>query len=171
MKMLQTIDLFAKPQRDEKGRFVKGNSESIGNAGKPCFFCRDREHYLKKINLYSLWTLGKLDKKPHMPYFQMLCDEDYLDISYDTFLDWTNEKDQHAIENHAELIQIRKKLMRRQEGYLLQRTLSSAATGAIFQLKANHGYIETEKRILAGDPEKPVNQKLEIEIIDAKRNE
>lgn len=175
MDSLKTIDLFAKPQRDASGKFIKGNTESVGNSGKPCFFCRDKENILKKVELFSLWTRGKLpDKHLHMPYIQDLCDEDYLDILVDTWNDWTREEGDYAEHNaefHSELIRAKKKLFARTEGMLLKRTLAQNPTGAIFQLKVNHGYIETEKRILAGDQNNPVREKLEIEITQAKKYE
>lgn len=172
MEEIKTVDLFAKPQRDASGKFVKGNTMTpIDKVGNVCHYCTNKEAVLKKIQLFSLWTQGKLpDKKLHMPYIEDLVDEDFLDVVYDTFLNWVDEKNDHSRENHAELIQTYKKLFTRQRGMLLKRTLSQNATGAIFQLKVNHGYVETEKRILAGDSQNPVREKLEIEITEAKRN-
>src|SRR6266576_1781961 len=104
MNNIKTIDLFAKPQRDVAGKFIKGNTESVDNSGKPCFYCRDKERIQKKIELFSLWTRGKLpDKKLHMPYIQVLCDEDYLDIPYETFHNWLKEGVAHNDEFHSEL--------------------------------------------------------------------
>ena len=169
MDTLKTIDIFAKPQRDAQGKFIKGNTQSEGNV---CEYCIREEEILKKIELFSLWTRGKLpDKKLHMPYIEDLVDEDFLDVLYDTFLNWVDEKNEHAKQKHGRLIQTYKKLFSRQRGMLLKRTLSQNATGAIFQLKVNHGYIETEKRILAGDQNNPVREKLEIEITQAKKYE
>ncbi len=168
MDEIKTIDLFAKPQRDEKGRFIKGND------GVPpiheCHFCRDQERILNKIELFSLWSRGKVDKKLHMPYIQVLCDEDYLDVPYETFHNWLKEDSEHNQKFHLRLMQTIKKLYYRREHMLLNRTFQQNATGAIFQLKANHGYVETEKRILAGDKGNPVEQKLEIEIVEAKKH-
>ena len=172
MDEIKTIDIFAKPQRDASGKFVKGNTLTPPDNSRPCIYCTNREEILKKIQLFSLWTQGKLpDKKLHMPYIEDLVDEDFLDVVYDTFLNWVDEKNEHVKENHADLIQTYKKLFTRQRGMLLKRTLSQNATGAIFQLKVNHGYIETEKRILAGDQNNPVREKLEIEITQAKKYE
>ena len=173
MKTLDNIDLFAKPQRDEKGRFIKGNTMTpIDKVGNACQYCENKEAILKKIQLFSLWTRGKLpDGKLHMPYIEDLVDEDFLDVVYDTFLNWVDLKNDHSAAFHTELIQTYKKLFTRQRSMLLKRSLNQNAVGAIFQLKVNHGYVETEKRILAGDPDKPVNQKLEIEITEAKKHE
>ena len=147
---------------------VKGNTQSLGNV---CEYCTKEEEILKKVQLFSLWTRGKLpDKKLHMPYIEDLVDEDFLDVIYDTFLNWVDENNKHAQEKHGRLIQSYKKLFSRQRGMLLKRTLSQNAAGAIFQLKANHGMMESEKRILAGDSQNPVAQKLEIEITEAKRH-
>lgn len=169
MDEVKTIDLFG-PQRNAKGQFVNGNPATL--QPKECFYCKDKERILKKVELFNLWTRGKVDKKLHMPYIQVLCDEDYLDVPYETFHNWLKEDSEHNQEFHATLIQTIKKLYYRKEFMLLNRTLSDKTpVGSIFQLKANHGFIETEKQIHAGDKENPVLNKLEIEITEAKRHE
>ncbi len=138
------------PNRNEKGQFVEGNRESVGNSGKPCQFCKHAVETTNKVMLYSNWTLGKVDGKYHVPFLEELCDEDYLDIHTDTLHDWTNGK--HAEEHHSELIHTIRKLVMRQKKLLLKRTLTdSQVAGAIFQLKANHGLMEAEKKVLVGD--------------------
>ncbi len=147
-----------------KSGFQKGNNASNGKGGRRCEFCKEPEKILNKIKLYSEWTLGRVDKEVHTPFLEELCDEDYLDIHMDTIHDWTHGK--HAEANHVDLIRTIKKLVMRQKRFLLKHTLTSQqVSGAIFQLKANHGMIETEKKILAGSGTEP----LEIIITEEDR--
>jgi hypothetical protein len=72
----------------------------------------------------------------------------------------------HKEELHAELHESVNKLLQLQKQFLLNHSLfNNQVAGAIFQLKANHGMIETEKRILAGS----VNEPLEIIITEEDR--
>lgn len=179
MDNLKTIDLFAKPQRDEKGHFIKGNTMTpIGKVGRHCEFCPNAKEILKKVTLYRHYCNGKVNGKKRVPFLEELCDEDYLDILVDQLEDWcktTEIKEHDSVHNpslHTELSRSVALIFNNQRLWLKKRLLSDKnPTGAIFLLKANHGMMETEKRILAGDPEKPVNQKLEIEITEAKKHE
>ena len=161
--VVKSIDLFAKPQRNEKGQFVKGNTLTpVDKVGPKCKFCQDPDFYLKKIALYDLWTRGKLpDGKIHIPFLEELCDTDYLGIHTDTLNEWITDE-LHKTE-HPELAATIKGLVMRQKQFLLKRTLgANNPSGAIFQLKANHGLMEAEKKIIAGDKHEP----LQIEIIE-----
>lgn len=153
-----------KPKRSPIGHFLPGNQESIGNSGKPCQYCEHKEEIDRKIELYSQWTLGNVgpNKIYQFPMLEELCDEEYLDIHTDTMTDWTHSE--HSLANHSELILAIRQLLMRQKKYLLKHTMTaSQVTGAIFQLKANHGMIETEKKILAGTGPQ---EKLVIEIVE-----
>lgn len=65
-----------------------------------------------------------------------------LDISDETVNEWSTK-----IERFSATI---RRLKRKQRIYLLRASLDKgvATAGAIFQLKANHGMVETEKRLL-----------------------
>ncbi len=168
---MDTIDLFAKPQRDKNGRFIKGNTLSVGNAGgNKCEYCENPQEILKKVILYKEWCRGKVDGKIHHPYIQEMISEDYLDITYDQFEDWVKSID-HKVE-HSELTRTVSKIMNRQQLNLLKMTLRPETyRGAKFQLSANHGMVEAEKRIVSGDQDNPQRHKLEIEITEAKKNQ
>ena len=158
-----------KPQRNEKGQFAPGNNASEGSGGRPCGFCEKRTEIMNKIKLYSEWTLGNVDKKLHVPYLEELCDETYLDIHTDTLTNWTDNA--HDVVLHTELIATIKKLKMRQKRLLLMRTLGQVSTGAIFQLKANHGMIETEKQMMVGGNNNDSPVKYDINIIPKKKRE
>ncbi len=165
---LMTVVDEIKPQRDEKGLFLEGNQISVGNeGGRPCLFCREPVRIMQKINLYKEYCEGKVDGKIHIPYLQELCGYDYLDVRKDTLYDWTTNEN-HA-QLHSELKDAIKSLLERQELRLLQATLTSTPTGAIFQLKTNHKYVETEKTLIAGVNNEPM--KYEIAIIAKKQRE
>ena len=157
-----------KPQRNEKGQFVEGNTVSVGNSGKPCSFCEKPFEIIQKIKLYGQWTRGKVDGKIHVPFLEELCDEDYLDISEDTITNWVEHA--HDEVAHAELIRAIKTLMMRQKGFLKKRVLGDKnPTGGIFLLKANHGLIETEKQMLVGGQQGDQPVRYDIRIVPKKK--
>ena len=146
------------PNRNEKGQFVQGN---VGG-GTPCGFCKNNpEEILKKIELYFHWTTGKIDHKEHIPFIEELCGYEYLDMLVQTLEDWCrNDKPMdhdpnHKPELHSRLSQSIKRILQRQKFFLLRGSLrpQGQVAGMIFQLKANHGMIETEKRMLVGGKE------------------
>jgi hypothetical protein len=131
------------------------------SAGRPCDYCRDKERVDKIIKAYMEKTTNSA--KPQIPFIEELCME--LDIIDETLTNWTRKlKDDGSLE-HPGLIDTHKKLKMIQKYRLMQRTVGRYnPTGAIFQLKANHGMIETEKQILAGVKDEP----LQVEIIEEK---
>lgn len=179
MDEIKTIDLFAKPQRDKNGKFITGNTASVGNAGgNKCEFCPNAKEIVKKVNLYRLFCNGKVNGKKRIPFLEELCDEDYLDILVDQLEDWVRNKELsskdpvHDPSLHAELARTIAKLFTSQKLWLKKRVLGDKQpTGAIFLLKANHGMIETERQIQSGDKDNPIENKLQIEITEAKRHE
>lgn len=161
MRDRRTVELV-KPQRDEKGQFIEGNQESKGllNSGPPCKFCDDRTNIISKVNLYIEKCNGNLDGKVQVPYIEELCL--VLGIHTDTLADWMNPPDTSHIHEVAELIRAYKSIKMMQKLRLMQTTLTNTATGAIFQLKANHGMVETEKTLIAGVNNEPVKYEILI---------
>lgn len=89
-----------------------------------------------------------------IPYIEELVLD--LRINDDTLVAWTNARypDDHPLAGtlvHEEFSATIKDIKRLQRLRLLKETIKPYPAGAIFQLKANHGMVETEKRILAGD--------------------
>lgn len=117
--------------------------------GAPCKFCGNREIIMKKTNEYI--DKCYLSKPPQIPYKEELAL--ILDVDEDTISNWANKRigETDSLE-HPEFFGAYKKVNTVQKLFLLKRTTGRFnPTGAIFQLKANHGMIETEKKILAGD--------------------
>lgn len=156
-KKEEIVPVKADTDRNEKGQFAPGNNASHGAGGSTCDFCKRPVEIIQKIKLYGQWTRGKVDGKIHVPFLEELCDEDYLDIDEDTLTNWTLHA--HDQERHAELIGAIKTLMMRQKGFLKKRVLGDKnPTGGIFLLKANHGMVEAEKKILVGEKSSdPIN--------------
>ncbi len=150
---------------DEFAEHAKIHVKNKG--GRPCDFCRDPQTILKKVKLYLEYCEGKVDGKMHIPFLQELCGYGYLEMLTTTMWDWVKSEDHKA--EHAELSNAIKTLMERQQLRLLQRTLGAHnPVGAIFQLKANHGMIETEKKLLVGDKGAPLETV--IRIVEEKPN-
>ena len=86
-----------------------------------------------------------------IPYLERLAIN--LDITRETLYQWSKDK-----ENKPEFSYTIKRLEDLQRLALLEMSIKkdSFTPGQIFQLKANHGMIETEKRILAGDKDAPL---------------
>ncbi|MHB9161692.1 MAG: hypothetical protein ACYC6W_12525 [Nitrosotalea sp.] len=150
--------------RDEKGHFLKGNQESKGleNNGAPCEYCPNKESILKITNEY-LAKCESIKGVSGVPFIEALqlklkCDDE-------TILEWAKRKTREGKLEHPDFNAAIKRLKIMQRLGLLEKTLGRFnPTGAIFQLKVNHGMIETEKRILAGDSHEP----LEIIITEEK---
>lgn len=159
------------PNRNNLGQFVPGNTSSIGNqGGRPCEYCKDKDEIDRKTKEYLDECESKT--KPKIPFIQELamildCGDKY------TITDWADKriKDSQGKQTetleHPEFSLAIKKLRNMQETRLLQRTLGRYnPTGAIFQLKTNHRYIETEKQILAGDKD---SAPIQVEIIEEEK--
>ena len=161
------------PQRDKKGLFAKGNKIGLDNGGgRPCEFCPQGEEILKKIELYAAYCMGDVDEKMHPPFLEELCGYKYLNILVADIYRWIEYAKpmphdlNHRIELHSALSDAVKRILQQQKQFLLNHSLfNNQVSGAIFQLKANHGMIETEKRILAGSTKEP----LEIIITEEDR--
>ena len=136
--------------------------------GRPCEYCK-RKDEIDKITISYLQSARDARKirKPFIPYQQELAD--MLDIDNDTLYQWTIKKKVESDElEHPEFTGLIKRLNTLKELLLLKRTTGRFnCTGAIFQLKTKHGYIETEKKLLASDAHEP----LKIEIVEINKNE
>ena len=160
----QVIPAVLDPNRDEKGQFIKGNTASVGNeGGRPCDYCRDRERLQKIADDYINKCEGTTDGKASIPFQEELALKmrKYREI----LIEWEKKKTPEGVLEHPEFANTIKRIESLQRLRLMQRTLGRYnPTGAIFQLKANHGFMESEKRVIAGDKNEP----LQIEIIEEK---
>jgi hypothetical protein len=134
--------------------------KEVNEGGRPCEFCKDPTIQSRADKYISECNSEIKPKIPYIQEFAML-----VDVDRDTIVDWANKKLENGELEHPMFYRTVKKLMTHQEFRLLQRTLGRFnPTGAIFQLKVNHKYIETEKKILGGDSNEP----LEIRIVEDK---
>ena len=158
LKVTLQSDNLQAPIIEEKKTEIQEVKREVG---RPCEFCLDRTRIMQKIHLYAEYCEGKIDHKPHVPYLQEMCGYDYLNILTTKLWQWVNSKNHE--EEHLELSNTIKMLMERQQLRLLQRSLGlHNPAGAIFQLKANHGMIETEKTLLAGVQGEPLQYNINI---------
>lgn len=137
---------------------------------RPCSYCADKDKYQSLVEDYLKKCRAKTGEKVQIPFIQEIAD--IFDVDRDTINDWANKKilDSQGKQTdeleHPDFFRTIKKIKNLQELRLLQRTLGRFnPTGAIFQLKTNHGYIETEKKVVTGDAAEP----LMIEIISEKQ--
>lgn len=110
--------------------------------------------YSDEMNKKSQEYLEGKIQTEDIPYIEELAIE--LKVHRETILNWSNE--------NSEFFDTIKALEDFQKFKLQKESLRGKynATAAIFQLKANHGMIETEKKILAGDKDEPIT----VEIKD-----
>lgn len=124
------------------------------NPGRPCEYCKDKEKIQMVVETYMKkhQTFGEKASIPFIEELAMILERDDETIEI-----WARKADKDGILEHPELHEAIKRLMNVQKLRLLQRTLGRYnPTGAIFQLKTNHGFMETEKKILAGDANGPL---------------
>lgn len=134
--------------------------------GRPCEYCKRKDEIDKVTREYIQSARDKKGTKDaFVPYQQELAD--MLDVDGDTVYQWTIKQNEDNSLEHEEFSGLIKKLNNLKELFLLKRTMGRFnPTGAIFQLKTKHGYMETDKRVLAGDSNEP----LEIVITEEERN-
>lgn len=145
-------------------------SPPVPGAGAKCQYCEHKEKYQSLFEDYYKRCHAKTGDKVAIPFVQEIAD--ILEKDSLTLNRWFNKKikDDTGKETeeyeHPEFRELYMRMKNLQELRLLQRTLGRFnPTGAIFQLKTNHGYIETEKKVISGDSNEP----LMIEIINEKK--
>ncbi len=94
------------------------------------------------------------------PYIEELALE--MDLDDETVMLWAKAKNEEGGLKYPEYSATIKRIKSLQKLRLLEKSMYQFPAGAIFQLKANHNMMESEKKILAGDKDEP----LQIEIID-----
>lgn len=138
-------------------------SPPVPGAGRKCYYCENKEKVQRVVDDYleKHQTFGEKASIPFIEELAMILKRNASRIN-----DWVIKKDEEGKPEHPDLINSIDRLKNIQKLRLLQRTLGRYnPTGAIFQLKANHGLIETEKKVLTGDSREP----LLIELIEAKQ--
>lgn len=131
-----------------------GPTKNLG--GRPCTICQNMDEYLRITQQYLDRTLGRNGAKPGIPYIEELAIE--LSAHRETVMEWAKNEADHPL--FSDTI---KRLQDVQRLRLQQRVMGRYnPTGAIFLLKANHGLMESEKKILAGDKNEPI----QVEIIE-----
>jgi hypothetical protein len=127
--------------------------------GRPCLYCQNKDKYQKIADEYIAWSLVEQKDKRRIPYTEELALK--LGHHRESIMNWANNEAEHP--QFFDTIKI---LQTIQALRLQQRTLGRYnPTGAIFLLKANHNFMESEKKILAGDRTEP----LTIEIVEETR--
>lgn len=155
--------------QDELGRFVGGLAQDTnknGTAGRPCEFCKDPEKVMNKVRDYLDRCKKGQGGKPIMPFIEELAIE--LDVLDATLTNWANKENEQKEPEHPEFLTAYLYVKMFQKLRLQQRALGRYnPTGALSLLKFNHGMMETDKKILAGDRNEP----LQIEIIEEAKRE
>lgn len=136
-------------------------AKTINEGGRPCEYCANKDEIDKKTMEYI--NLGREDK-PRVLFLIELALR--LDKHRETIMNWAHAKNEDGSLQHPLFFDMVKSVEQMQELRLQQRILGRYnPSGAIFLLKTKHGYIESEKRILAGDHKEP----LEIVITEDNR--
>ncbi len=139
------------------------SSKAPNKVGRPCNFCKDKEEYLRKTKEYV--EQGKADRPRPMFILELAV---ILGFTKDAMWDYRNKKTEQGVLEHEEFSDLVKEVELLQEVMLQKRLLGrNNPTGSIFLLKTKHGYIETDKKILAGDSMEP----LEITIIEQRKED
>lgn len=139
---------------------------SVPNSGAKCKYCEEKEKYQTLADQYvNRHRVNAQKEKATIPFVEEL--SDILDVERETISIWSDRRLPKSEEyEHPQFHQTIERLMNIQKLRLLQRTLGRYnPTGAIFQLKVNHGAIETEKKIVSGDSNAP----LLIELVPEKK--
>lgn len=105
---------------------------------------------LKIAQDYLLKCSGLVDGKKRLPILEELAR--LCGVDHETLDNWAEKKDENGNYIRPEFLATIKSVRSLQKETLVQKGMQmSNPTFAIFLLKANHGMIETEKRILAGE--------------------
>lgn len=151
-----------KPEEQSKAPPVPG-------AGAKCQYCEKKEKYQTLADDYLNKTLAKTGERVAVPWVEELALA--LKINDNTVVTWANKKKLDAAGEptdeyeHPEFHETYQTIKMLQKLRLQQRVMGRFnPSGAIFLLKANHGLIETEKKVIAG----ATNEPLLIEIVNEK---
>jgi len=126
----------AVPAEPIQGEVIETKPKHPG--GRPSKY---NDEMLAKAKAYYHKCLGNIDNKKRMPLLEELAR--LCDVHGETLENWCEENE--------EFFETIKKLKELQKERIVQIGFGAKnPTFAIFMLKANHGMIETEKRILAG---------------------
>lgn len=136
-----------KPRKEPFGRPTKYSDAMLKAAQEYLHdFMENQEYEVESVNpangkKYSHYTW-------RVPYVEELALK--LDIDDETIAEWAKI--------HADFSATIKRIRSLQRLLLMKMSSDKehVPAGAIFQLKANHGMIETEKRILAGEQNEPL---------------
>lgn len=158
------------PNRDAKGKFIPGNTASVGNeGGRPCEFCKNKDKIMVVVKKYYEKCRKAADGKVAMPFIEEIALD--LDINEETGTDWEKKVTPTGELEHPEFARLMSSVRMLQKLRLKQRTLGRYnPTGAMFLLRTSHGQMEVEKKILAGDQDEPLRIEV-IEEIPRKTNE
>jgi hypothetical protein len=113
------------------------------------------EEVLNIANEYK----NRIWQAPMMPTIEGLADE--LDVDSDTINNWATAKDESDVLINKEFFGTIKAIKNKQKKQLMEDGMYGGkevnSTMAIFLLKANHGMIETERKLIGGDEEHPIH--------------
>lgn len=160
--------IAAKPERDAKGHFLPGHTESVGNdGGRPCKFCENESIIMKKTTAYIREFLNAKGGRGETPFIEELALK--LEVDENTMTNWATKKRKDTEElEHPMFLGAFNTIMGLQKLQLKRIGLKGRAQHfAQFLLSANHDLISAEKRIVAGDSQEPLN----IRIVDDKQFE
>ncbi len=117
--------------------------------------------YSEELLAHAQEYLERYEKmKAKHPYIEELALE--MRVNDDTINEWAKARNEDGSLKYPEFSATIKDIKTLQKFRLLQKSLYQFPTGAIFQLKANHNMMESEKKILAGDKNDPI----QVEIIE-----
>lgn len=149
--------------------FICGKAEERKekrSVGRPCEACKRMDEIINKTKEFldncRVKTESGRTRHVNIPYIEELALE--LDVDDETIGLWASKKNEKDELEHPQFSATIKRLKTMQKMMLLKHTLGKTPAGSIFQLKANHGMMESEKQILAGDKDQPM--KYEIEIVE-----
>jgi len=118
------------------GEIVEKEKKVMGRPSKY------NDEILAKAKAYYHKCLGNVDNKKRMPLLEELAR--ILDVHGETMTEWEDE--------YPDFSETLKKIRQLQKERIIQTGFGAKnPTFSIFMLKANHGMMETEKRVLAGE--------------------
>ena len=114
------------------------------NSGRPTKY---KPEYIDEVYKY-IKTTGRLQTE--LPTVEGFAD--YIGVHRDSIYEW--KKKHPLFSDTIKVILDKQKIQLMNDGLYGGREVNSSM--AIFLLKVNHGMVETEKKILQGDPDRPL---------------